>query len=129
MRFVSRLTLGTVLRWLSILTIIGVLLWYATFQARFFIIGPSITLRSNTRPSDDGRVATIEGVAENITAITLNDRPVFTDDAGNFREQLVLENGYTIMTLRAVDRYGREEVVTRSFVYTPTEQLNTLKRY
>lgn len=119
MRYVSRLTLGGVLRWVSYLAIGGILSWYVAFQARAFIAGPSITLHSDATALRDTRTIIIEGVAQNVTAIMLNDRPIFTDDKGNFRERLVLENGYTIMTLRALDRYGREKVVTQSFVYTP----------
>jgi hypothetical protein len=114
-----RFTFGGILRWSLFLGISGTLLWYGAFQARLLIAGPSITLRPDTTVLHDTRVTTINGIAENITMITLNDRPIFTDDAGNFHEQLVLENGYTIMTLRAEDRYGRKKVLEQPFVYEP----------
>ena len=111
--------LGTVLKWTALTCIVAGLLSYGVFQARLLIAGPSIALASDTRASQTERVVVISGVARNVTEITLNDRPLFTDDDGNFRERLVLEDGYTIMTIRAKDRYGREKVLTQPFVYAP----------
>lgn len=125
MNRIRRLTLGSALKWTTIALAAGTLTWYAAFQARFFIAGPSITLAGDTATRRDSRSVTVMGTAENITAITLNDRPIFTDDAGNFREQLVLENGYTILTLRARDRYGRKTVLAQPFVYTPAYASST----
>ena len=34
-----------------------------------------------------------------------------------FSEAVVLENGYTVVTLRAEDRYGRSRIIEKSFVY------------
>lgn len=61
----------------------------------------------------------LSGTAYNISHLWLNDRPIYTDAKGNFKEALVLENGYTISTLRAEDRYGRETKVKKEFVYVP----------
>lgn len=117
--FYRTFAFGSVLKLASRLLFGGILLWYGAFQARLFIAGPSLTLSTNTVVLHDTRVTTLRGTARNVTAISLNDRPIFTDDEGNFREQLVLEYGYTILTLRAEDRYGRKKVLTQPFVYTP----------
>lgn len=120
MRFVYRtITLGGVLKWLLIGMLMIALLWYGAFQARLFISGPALMLAPDTATLHETRMVTIEGTARNVTAVTLNGRPIFTDDEGRFREQLVLENGYTIMTLRAQDRYGREQTLEQPFVYAP----------
>lgn len=109
----------------SILIFIGSILLlvvisiYVLFQARFLIAGPQIVLINDTTVHNNNRVVKLEGTAYNITHLWLNDRPIYTDEAGHFREALVLENGYTVATLRAKDRYGRETRVERSFVYTP----------
>ena len=95
------------------------------FQARFLIEGPRVIIDQEPSSVENIRVVTISGSARNIAKITLNDRQIFTDRAGYFREALVLENGYTIATIKAVDRYGRETRVVRSFVYTPTSILPT----
>lgn len=92
---------------------------YVLFQARFMIAGPQIVLQNEPPVHNNSRLVKLDGTAYNITHLWLNDRPIFTDEAGHFTEALVLENGYTVATLRAKDRYGRETRVERSFVYTP----------
>jgi hypothetical protein len=98
---------------------IAVFVAYLIFQARLLIIGPQITLNEEIAPEHNTRMIELLGKASNITHLWLNDRQIFTDEEGNFKEALILENGYTITTLRAKDRYGRETRVVRSFVYTP----------
>lgn len=107
---------------ISLLIILGVLtlLSYVAFQARFLIEGPRVTLIDEPASVQNEKIIRIKGSARNITKITLNGRQIFTDKSGYFDEALVLENGYTITTIAATDRYGREEDVVRQFVYTPT---------
>jgi hypothetical protein len=91
---------------------------YVLFQARLLIIGPVVTLAEMPIGHNE-RVVMLSGTAENITRLWLNDRQIFTDHAGHFRETLVLENGYTVATVRAEDIYGRVVSVSRPFVYIP----------
>ncbi len=112
-------TLGTVLKWIGIATVVAGLLWYALFQARLLIAGPILTLEAPRTPNQSERVIEVVGSARNVSAITLNDRPIFTDEEGYFRERVILEHGYTIMTVRAIDRYGRTVVLEQPLVYTP----------
>ena len=92
---------------------------YVLFQARFMIIGPQIVLVDEPASLQNQQQIHLSGTAHNISRLWLNDRPIYTDAHGNFKEALVLENGYTVATLRAEDRYGRETIVTRPFVYYP----------
>ncbi len=118
------LELRTVLKVLGFGFVALTLLGYITFQARFLLIGPVVTLSSELQPVYNERMVEVSGNAFNISAITLNGRPVYIDEQGVFRESLVLENGYTIMTIRAEDRYGRTTTLTRSFVYRPASSIN-----
>lgn len=92
---------------------------FVTFQARYLIVGPQIVITSEPTGPQNERQVYIAGTAYNISRLWLNDRPIYTDAQGNFKEALILENGYTIVTLRAEDRYGRTEIVTRPLVYAP----------
>lgn len=92
---------------------------YAVFQARFLLAGPTITFSSQMATVQTERMVYLEGNATNIVKLALNDREIYTDKYGNFKEALILENGYTIATLEAHDRYGRTESVVQTFVYTP----------
>jgi len=97
--------------------------FYVLFQARFIIAGPQITITSDSHSARTERMITLAGQAENIVRMSLNGRQIFTDSSGSFKEALVLENGYTIATLEAEDRYGRIQSVTRTFVHIPSEDV------
>jgi hypothetical protein len=92
---------------------------YILWQARFLIAGPQIVLAFEPERVHNERIVTLEGMALNITSLSLNGRQIFTDPTGHFKEALVLENGYTIATLAATDRYGRVTKLERPFMYTP----------
>ena len=113
------LTLRTILKFVGIGVGALLILSYIVFQARFLIIGPQIALSEEPSPLQNDRQIFLAGNAHNISHLWLNDRPIFTDAKGNFNEALVLEDGYTVTTLRAEDRYGRETKIQRVFVYTP----------
>ncbi len=116
---IFRLEFRTVLLILLGLGLIALIAGYIVFQARFLIAGPQIDLLAEPAIQHNTRTIVLSGVAHNITHLWLNDRQIFTDPSGYFNEALVLENGYTIATLKARDRFGRETRVERPYVYTP----------
>lgn len=86
-----------------VLFIIG----YSTFQAHKLISGPQVSVYSPI----SGEVATssevsVTGQAKNISFISLNDRPIFVDQSGNFNEKLLLYPGYNIIKILAKDKFG-----------------------
>lgn len=111
---------------LLILCAAGCVLAYTLFQARFLIEGPQLTLTSEPNTLQHDRQVILEGVAENITAISLNGRPIVTSESGVFEESVVLENGYTVVRIEAQDRYGRTTSLERTFVYEPSGPSVTL---
>ncbi len=99
---------------------------YTYFQARNLIHGPSITLSEEFPVVQTERSLNLNGNVRNVVVLRLNGREIHTDERGNFTETLVLQNGYTVMTLEAVDRYGRDTTLERTFIYreatgTPSE--------
>ncbi len=104
----------------AFLVFVGILfLVYTVFQARFILAGPQIDFANSLASVQEERVVMLEGTTANIVRLTLNGREIYTDKDGYFKEALILENGYTVATLEAHDRYGRTEDVTKTFVYTP----------
>lgn len=102
------------------LAIVAVLIcWYLLMQARLLITGPEIVLLEEPGVVHTERTVVLRGMAKNISYLSVNGRRIFTDRHGYFNEALVLENGYTITTLEAADRYGRTTTLQRSFVYVP----------
>lgn len=116
----NRIEFRTVLKVVLALAITLAMLGYGLFQARFLIMGPLIVVNEKVAPEQSERVVTLSGSALNITHLWLNDRPIYTDEHGYFKEDIVLPNGYTTVTLRARDRFGRETRVERPFVHNPT---------
>lgn len=102
---------------------LGVVLFigYVLFQARLILEGPQIFLTGENSAISTSRMVTLQGHARNIVRMSLNGRQIYTDKYGNFKEALVLENGYTIATLEAEDRYGRETNLTKEFVHINQE--------
>ena len=109
----------TVVRFIGLTVVLLLILAYAIFQARFLISGPQILLTEIPDLCQNVRQISLTGKAQNISRLWLNDRPIYTDASGSFEEAIVLENGYTIVTLRAEDRYGRVTTITKQFVYIP----------
>ena len=85
-----------------------VLLGYGLFEARRLIEGPVITITSpKNGTATSSTLLTITGVAQNISFLTVDDAPAFTDISGHFSVTLSPSSGYTIITVAAVDRFGR----------------------
>jgi hypothetical protein len=86
---------------------------YFTYQARFLIFGSGLKI---TYPANGASVATpllmVEGQAKNIAWISLNDRQIFTDEKGFWKEKLMVSPGPSIITVKTRDRFGREEKKT-----------------
>lgn len=90
---------------------------YGVWQGRFLIMGPEIIMGAELPITQGERVVLIEGQAENATKLFLNGRPILTDEAGNFIEGVVLENGHSVVAIDAYDRYGRVTRWEQAFVY------------
>ncbi|OGC87676.1 hypothetical protein A3D70_01200 [Candidatus Adlerbacteria bacterium RIFCSPHIGHO2_02_FULL_54_18] len=81
---------------------------YGLFEARKLLEGPDITFESPLDGSATSTVAvTVVGTAQNISFLTINDAPSYTDERGKFVYRFSPPAGYTVVTVAAVDRFGR----------------------
>lgn len=88
--------------------VVLVVLLYGLFEARRLLEGPRVIIDSPLNGSATSTEALrVMGRAENISFLTINDRPSFTDERGNFEELLSLPKGVTVITVSAIDRFGR----------------------
>jgi len=119
MRFIRslNLTLGSCIKFTGIALLLIAIVFYIHFQARNLILGPTITLSGSYEPVQHERIIMLTGTARNIVKLTLNGREIHTDEQGAFTQPLVLENGYTVASLNARDRFGRTTSLTREYVY------------
>ncbi|MDP2705258.1 MAG: hypothetical protein U1D31_02860 [Patescibacteria group bacterium] len=85
-----------------------VLAIYLFHQGQSLIEGPILSVRS---PINGATFASplveIWGTSKNISSIQLNDRPIFIDEEGFFKEKLLLSSGYNIIKFSGSDRFGR----------------------
>lgn len=101
------------------LILLGVLIvGYSIFQAQKILGGPKITVLS---PINGATYTTalieIKGIAKNTSTLLLNDRPLYTDKAGNFSDTLLPTEGYNIIKLEAKDKFGSETKKMIEIIY------------
>jgi len=56
----------------------------------------------------DSSLIHIEGNVKNATKLSVNDRELFVDEDGTWKDDLLLQPGYTIVSIKAEDRFGKK---------------------
>jgi hypothetical protein len=97
---------------LSTLKIVGyvllgiVIVSYSLFQGWKIIVGPQIDVYSPENATTYSQaLIEVSGRARNVSYINLDDRPIFTDKDGYFKEKLLLSPGLNIIKLDATDKF------------------------
>jgi len=98
---------------------------YGLFEARRLIEGPDIRIEY---PADgsatSSQTVTVGGTANNISFLTINDSPAYTDESGKFVYRFAPPAGYTVVTVAATDRFGRSartSVAINVLTYCPAQ--------
>lgn len=93
----------------AILILVAGFASYGLYKAEVFREGPEITVN---KPQDGqtlkNSLVEISGSARNISSISLDGRPIFIDEKGFFKENLLLAKGYNIIEVQAVDKFGKK---------------------
>ena len=85
------------------------ILGYSFYQSRNLLMGPVITIdEPKNGLATEEQMIKIAGAAKNIKSISLDDRPIFIDEAGSFSEKLLLSNGYNIIKISAWDKFNKK---------------------
>ena len=110
----SNLSSGFNVRKTAIIIAVVLIVVYGMFNARNIIIGPEIEIISpNPESETTENLVIIRGVAKNVTFLSLNNRAIFMDQEGNFKEKLLLSPGFNIISLYGRDRF--KQGVTEEF--------------
>lgn len=103
------MTLRSILQIATGVIIFLLIAGYGVYQAQDFWTGPVISI---TSPRDghttDQFLIELTGQADRVSYLHLNGRQIFTDRNGYFEEELLLTNGYNIITVAGEDAFGRE---------------------
>ena len=103
---------------LYILIVIAIL-GYSYYQMKDYLKGPILVL---TEPVDNSTFyqddILIKGYAKNISYISMNGRQIFTDQTGQFSEELLLSKGFNIVEVTVEDKYGRKNQQVVKLVYS-----------
>lgn len=98
------------------------------YESRNIINGPMLTLEtpkdglSTSDPSID-----VKGQAKNISSISINDRKITVDEAGWFKEKILLSLGYNVIKISVYDRFGRAKETLMELVRTEEKPGLSLK--
>ena len=91
---------------------------YGSYEIWNYVTGPQIIVSSPANGSAVSQsLISIDGHGKNTKEITLNDRPIVVDEAGNFSEKILLSYGYNVLELKAQDRFGKKTEQELQIVY------------
>jgi Glucodextranase, domain B len=111
-------TIHRILLSIAVLSLVG----YSLFNSRFLIKGPEIAIAGVNPITNSIQTNTkdfsLKGTALHSSFITVNNRPIFVDESGNFDEKLLLSNGVSIIDIYAKDKFGKEVRKKIDVVYT-----------
>ena len=110
----SQFYLGIIIGGLAAIIIVG----YALYEAWDYFSGPAITIASpNNGATLNEPLVEIQGTAINSAEVFLNGQRILTNDKGEFRERLLLAEGYNIIGLKAEDKFKRTAEQRLELVY------------
>ena len=108
------------LKFWIIKSLLGVLLVtifiFSYINMKGVIDGVTINANIITTPEKTS-VSKISGTANHAKFLTLNGREINIDKNGNFSEDIALSDGYSVLTIKAIDQFGKDSLKTIE-VYT-----------
>ncbi len=101
-------------------------LLYIFYQGKSIIEGPLISIQSPINGATiTSSLIEVRGISDNIARISLNDRPIFIDEEGFFKEKILLSPGYNIIKLSAADKFGRVKEQILELIYRDYDKENS----
>ncbi|MDO8482401.1 MAG: hypothetical protein Q7S86_01120 [bacterium] len=97
-----------ILRSVIVILVLSAIGGYALYESRNIINGPQLALEEPKNGlSTSNSTIEIKGQAQNISSISINDRKITVDEAGWFKEKILLSVGYNIIKISVYDKFGR----------------------
>lgn len=106
------------LMWLFGAVALVIILGYSLFVASPYLLGPSLTIHTPRQGETvTSPTVTITGETARVSYLSVDDQAVPLAEDGSFAVERAYPPGYTVIVVRARDRFGREKVDTLTLVH------------
>ncbi|MCR4334531.1 MAG: hypothetical protein NUV47_02285 [Patescibacteria group bacterium] len=106
------------IRYTAICLFFVIIVGYSFYQSRNIIKGPTMTIfEPENGAFFDHSSIIIQGQSTNSVEISINNRNIFIDENGIFKEKYLLSQGNNIITILAKDKFGGVIKKTLELVY------------
>ena len=106
---ITRSRFARIVRMAATVLAVLVVVSYAGYRSLPYIRGPVIHVYQPLNGSSiSSTTVTIIGKADRTNSLSLNDDPIQVDEAGNFKQSIIVFPGLNILSLDATDQFKRE---------------------
>jgi hypothetical protein len=97
------------------------------FELRKVVSGPELTLNCGEQDrtesdcdyiQSDNNIYKMSGKTKNVSDIIIGDRKIYIDTEGGFSEDILLYPGINLITIKSLDRFGKEVKKEVSIYYS-----------
>ncbi len=108
--------------WLGIgsLTLLFAFIGVFAYMKMSFII-KGVKIEADIEHIGNSTLANIKGKAKNATYVSLNGREIFIDKDGSFSEPVALIPGFSVITIKTHDKFGKNKERKFQLVYKENE--------
>lgn len=103
------------------------------FELRKVISGPDMTINCGNDEDcndvkTDKNIYKISGQTKNVYSLIIGDRNIYMDTKGYFEQNILLYPGQNLITIKSVDKFGKEVKKDISIYYTDSNNKLSLAK-
>jgi len=99
---------------IAFVLIILIILGYLFFQYRAAFLSPSLSVTNPQSGSKTGQTIIVSGKADSNATVTVNGETITVNSNGDFEKAITLFPGNATISVKAVNRFGKETVIQRT---------------
>lgn len=104
--------------WVGFVSCLGLFLFIGFFSyTKMSFILHGVQIRASIEHNDNTSFAVVAGNADNAVHVSLNGREIYIDKDGGFREPIILIPGFSVITINATDKFGKNKEKKFELVY------------
>jgi len=110
-----------VIKKIGIILVMVIIVGYTFYQTKNMIYGPVLVISyPSSGMTMKNSLIEVRGFVKNASYITMNDNQIFVDEEGNFRENILLSEGYNVIEVNIKDKFEREKTEVLELMYIKT---------